>query len=484
MKRILSIFTAVLIFASSTVLAQDMQNAQETQNAQTQNTSPYSSRDIIEAVGKSIEIYGVYGKFDSEELYLDTVSGLLENHPELYDEALKIMLESTDKYGAYFTKEEAAQFNASLEDTITGIGVVVSSLEGRLIVSSVVSGSPAEKAGFKVGDILMSVNGVDISSMDIDKAVSLIRGKIGTSVKVTALRDGTGILEFTVLREIIQSKPVEYEISDGIGYIKMTAFTENSAKYFSEVLDALDKENVKNIIIDLRNNGGGFFDAAIKIADMLLPPGKTITAEDHRIDLLDRTYTSDSDYRKYNTVILINEHSASSSEVLTAALVQNGAAVAVGKNSYGKGTVQTMAGLPNGGMIKYTVAFYLTPDGSNIEGKGIAPSIEVENTMEDVDMTQFTELRYSNVYSVGMTSPEIGYAKQMLKFLGLYYGEMNDYFDENMRIAVYAFQDSCENLGAYGVLDKTTQLEIFKVLSEAKEEKDNQIEEAKAYFKK
>ena len=474
MKRFLSLFTAVLIFASSAVFADNTQNSAK---------EAYSSRDIIEAVGKTIELYGVYGKFDSEELYLDTVAGLLKNHPELYDEALKIMLESTDKYGAYFTKEEAEQFNASLEDTITGIGIVVSSLEGRLIVSSVVSGSPAGKAGFRVGDILLSADGVDISTMDIDKAVSLIRGKVGTSVKVTALRDGVGVLEFTVFREIIQSKPVEYEISDGIGYIKMTAFTENSAKYFAEVLDNLDKENVKDIIIDLRDNGGGYFDAAIKIADLLLPPGKIITTEDHRIDLLDKTYTADSAYRKYNTVILINEHSASSSEVLTAALVQNGAAVAIGKNSYGKGTVQTMASLPNGGMIKYTCAFYLTPDGSNIEGKGIAPSIEVENAVQNVDMSQFTELKYSNVYSVGMTNPEIGYAKQMLAFLGLYYGEMNDYFDENLRIAVYAFQNSCENLGAYGVLDKTTQLELFKVMNEVKEEKDNQLEEAREYLK-
>lgn len=441
-----------------------------------------SNYDMVSGIGSMISTYGVYGDFHSEDLYLRTIAQILDNHPELYDEVLKSLVSTKDKYGVYYTKEEGKKLIESLSDSISGIGVTISSIDGNFILSHVLEGTPAEKAGLKEGDIIVSANGVPLTGMDLDMATGYIKGPAGTSVTLVVKRGGFE-KTFEIIRQNISTNPIEYEVLDGnIGYIYISSFSNNAAYHFSEALIEFGKTGITDIIIDVRNNGGGYLDEAVAIADIFLPSGNIITTEDHKIDILDKQYVAKGKKPQYDIVVLINEHSASASEVLCAALTENGAATSIGTKSFGKGTVQTILSLPDGGMMKYTTAFYLTPKGTNIEGKGITPHIKVENQTEKVDITQFTELKYQNTYKMGMYDPEIKNAKEMLKFLGIYHGEVNECFDENLKITVAAIQKATEHLEVTGELTPETQIEILKILCETEIVIDTQLEQAKLYF--
>lgn len=467
MKKILSLVLALCLVLSLGV------------SAAGKNISNY---DIVSGIGSMISTYGVYGDFDSEDLYLQTIAEILDNHPELYDEVLKSLVSTKDKYGVYYTKEEGKKILESLSDNITGIGVMVTGIDGNFIISQVLEGTPAEESGLKEGDIIISANGTNLSGMDLDMATSYIKGPVGTTVTLTVRRGGFQ-KTFEIIRKNISTNPIEYEVLDGnIGYINISSFSNNVSYHFGRALIEFGKTGITDIIIDVRDNGGGYLDEAVAIADIFLPSGNIITTEDHKMDLMDKPYIAKGKKPDYDIVILINGHSASASEVLCAALTENGAATSIGTNSYGKGTVQTMLSLPDGGMMKYTTAFYLTPTGKNIEGKGLAPHITVENKTEKVDLSQFTELKYENTYKMGMYDAEIKYAKEMLKFLGIYQGEINDCFDENMKIAVTALQKATEHIEATGELNPETQIEILKVLCESEIVIDSQIEEAKKYL--
>lgn len=464
-KRITAAVLGVLVLCSSAFAAKTV----------------YTKGDMIESVGNMISNYGVYGDFDAEDIYLQTLSRMVEVHPEFYTEVMKSLVSCKDKYGQYYTAEEGKKILESLSDSITGIGVTITRLDENLIITQVINKSPAQSAGLLEGDIITAVNGESVKGLDLDSATALIKGEIGTSVSVTVSRSGVE-LTFKLTRAEISTDPIEYEILENdIGYIRISTFSENLTKYFSEAMTAFARKNIKDIIIDVRNNGGGYLDEAVSIADWFLPSGKIITSEDHKIDLFDTSYIAKGPKTDYNTVVLINGNSASASEVLTAALVENGAAISIGENSYGKGTVQSILSLPDGGMMKYTTAFYLTPSGKNIEGKGISPNIYVENQEESVDLSQFSDFKYKNTYKIGMTDPEIKTAKEMLRYLGIYYGEINEYFDENLRITVSALQKA-KDRDVTGVLDPTAQLDILQTLCDAKITVDSQLDEAIDYL--
>ncbi len=446
--------------------------------------NPASPRNIIESVGSQMSNLGVYGGFTSEKLYRETLISVVEKHPELFTEVMKSLLSSTDKYGAYYTPEEAKAMLENLSDSITGIGVSVSSVDGNLIIGQVLPDTPAERAGLMVGDRLISANGTNLTGMDLDTATSHIKGPVGTTVNLIVDRDRVGQLTFSIIREKITTEPVKSKIlEEKIGYIEIISFSTNTALYVSSALGDFRRAGIKDIIIDVRNNSGGYYNEALATADLFLPKKAVISSEDHRLDILDVTYLAKGNDPKYNTVILINEYSASASEVLAAALSENNAATLIGEKSYGKGTVQTILGLANGGMMKYTTAFYLTPTGKNIERIGIMPKIQVENTREEVDLSQFTSLKYKHTYSVGMSDPEIKNAKEMLSFLGVYHGEINEYFDENLKIVLTSIQKATNYIEPNGVLNPVTQIEILDLLCSTTILKDNQLDTAIKYLK-
>jgi carboxyl-terminal processing protease len=223
--------------------------------------------------------------------------------------------------------------------------------------------------------------------------------------------------------------PVDYEIIENegnrIGKIRIYSFTLTSAEKFAEALNKISAEGIKNIIIDVRDNGGGYLEQAIEIADMFLEKGAVITTEDHKVSILNKKYVASGKGKKYNVVMLVNGMSASASEVLTAALCENKAAKAVGEKTFGKGTVQHMNLTADGGIIKYTSAYYLTPNGNNIHKEGITPDVNVENSMQPVDMSQFDMFKLSKTYRLGDKGEEVELAKRMLKYIGIFIGEVN-----------------------------------------------------------
>lgn len=477
---------AALFAAPFAVNAADAQTEQTEQTVQTENTEQTEKTtapaDEIDKIAETIDVYGRYENVDKAYLYKKAMETVLESNPELYEPILKKMLESVDENSVYFNESESKKLFDQLTDEIVGIGVNVISSGGNIIVTQPVAGSPADKAGIRPGDIIVGADDVDLYGMDLDTAVEHIRGIAGTTVNVRIKRSGVeGELSFPLVRQEVVSNPVSYEKieEDGkkIAKISISTFSDTVLEHFTEALGKADKAGIKNIIIDLRNNGGGYLAQAVGIADLFLPKDALITTEDHKYSVFNREYRASGKGKEYNTVILINERSASASEVLTAALKENNRAKVIGKRSFGKGTVQSIANLPRGSVMKYTSAYYLTPLGNNIHKQGIAPDATVENTTKPIDMSEFKNFSLKKAYMAGDRGAEVEMAKKMLEKLGLFVGEINGVYDENLKTAVYSYQKA-EGLFPYGVLDITTQYRMYDTLQNAREEVDDQLRAA------
>ncbi len=473
MKRISKKLTALLlvmavVFSCTMVFAE--------------KENPYKYSDYIKNIAKNISLFGRYDNLMENELYLTALDAIIEENPELYETAVRAMIESVDENSVYYNEDEAKQFMETLEDEVVGIGVNILYQDGNIVVSMPVPGSPADKAGIKAGDIIIAADGINLKDMVFDTAIEHIRGKEGTTVTITIVRSGMEApIKFTMIREKVSEASVDYELieQDGkkIARINIYSFTENVASQFADAMSKADAAGIKNIIIDLRDNGGGYLEQAVNIADMFLPAGKTITTEDHRLDILDKVYTATGDETDYEIVVLINEMSASASEVLTAALVENDAAIAIGTKSFGKGTVQRMYDIPVNALMKFTVAYYLTPKGNNIHKKGIVPSSVVENSTVSVDMSDISHFALTKTYKICDKGAEVQNAKKILDILGVYVGEMNDIYDENLKSAINLFQQA-KGLYPYGVLDLTTQMRLYDTIKTTEIEVDDQLQAA------
>ncbi len=445
-----------------------------------------SLMENIESIAENIEIFTRYEEIDKESLYKSALAEVMEKNPELYESVLRAMLSSIDENSAYFNEEESKKFFESLNDEVTGIGVNVISNDGNIIVTQPIPGSPAEKAGIRAGDIIIGADDIDLRGMDFDFALEYVRGPVGTTVNVKVIRSGVKEpITFPIVRTEVVSNPIDLEIVDEdnkkIAIITIYSFTDTAYEHFAEALKKADGEGISNIIIDLRNNGGGYLDQAVNIANLFLPKDALITKEDHKLDIFDKEYRADGNGGKYRVAMLINGMSASASEVLTAALSENGAARVYGEKSFGKGTVQTLIELPQNAVMKYTTAFYTTPLGNNIHGVGIVPDVEVKNSKKAVDMTEFDFFELKKVYRIGDKDREIENAKRMLERFGIFVGEINDIYDENLKIAVTTYQ-RVQGLYPYGVLDITTQHNLYETLRNSEIEVDDQLAAAKKWF--
>lgn len=478
-KRIITLFLVIgLVFAAPCASA-----AEETADAE--NGTQKSA-----LVAEIIEYLSVYARYDSvtqQNMYKEALLSIIEENPELYESVLKTILESIDEHSEYYTPEEGKIMKENVSGTIIGIGITFQMNTDGVYVLSVIEGTPAESAGIKVGDTIITADEVSLSGMNTDTAAAYIKGEEGTTVTLGVKRAETGeVVYMRLKREPITGTSVTSKGygSDGnkMMYIRVSGFVANTAELFKKELDSAAEQGITKITIDLRNNGGGLLSSAVQMADYLLPKGSVITTEDHKITLLNTTYVAETpDTRKFDTVILINKNSASASEVFSAALAENDRAYLIGERSYGKGTIQTIADLPYGDCIKYTMGYYLTPKGNNINGVGIAPDYSVENTLIPLDISKYEKFSYSRIYDRGDSGAEVKTAKELLKLYGIYNGNIDDKYDEALYTAVYSFQNST-GLYPYGVLDLTTQHELYERVKLAKTEKDNQLNAALEHF--
>ncbi len=463
-------------FASSAVFATEPEKDEK----------PLTMSEKIGNIINNLSLLSRYSEVDGESLYKAAFEAAFNENPELYEKVMKGILSSIDENSLYYNADEGKKFLQDLNDEVTGIGVNVFSNDGLIIVSEPIPGSPAEKAGVRAGDIIIGADDVDLRGMAFEPALEYVRGNVGTWVKIKILRSGIPEpLTFSIKREKVSSNPVSYEIIENegkkIGKIRIYSFTKNVAEEFGKVLNQISAKGIKNIIIDVRDNGGGYLDQAVAIADMFLKKDALITTEEHKFSLLNKVYKASGKGKTFETVVLINEMSASASEVLTAALCENNAAKSVGQKSFGKGTVQTVSSLDDGSIIKFTSAYYLTPQGNNIHKLGITPDVVVENSQKPIDMSDFDMFKLSGRYSVGDKGEEIMLAKKMLKKLGIFIGEVNEVYDENLKIAVSTYQ-KIKGLFSYGVLDITTQMNLYDTMRTSTEEVDDQLQRAIEMF--
>ena len=261
--------------------------------------------------------------------------------------------------------------------------------DGQVEVYKVFKDSPAEKAGIQVKDIIVEAD-LERDFEDIDQLVSIVRGEEGTTVDIVVLRDGKEI-PMTVERRIIDMETVSYKmLENNIGYIQLTEFDTISVDQFNNALDALESQGMTSLILDLRDNPGGDYDTVVAMADRVLPEGKITTVVDKQGT--EQTEYSDEEHQiSIPMVVLINENSASASELFTGAIKDYGIATIVGETSYGKGIVQSIFRLEDGSGMKFTTEEYLTPNGNHINGVGVVPDIEVSIPEEAYDDGELTE---------------------------------------------------------------------------------------------
>ncbi len=307
------------------------------------------------------------------------------NDESLVDGAIKGLFAGTeDRYSTYYTKEEMNRLMEENEGSYVGVGMYIgSSEEGELTVIPM-DGSPAQKGGIKEGDILVKVSGKLVSAKNSDEAVSLIKGKEGTTVNLVVKRDGKE-KEFKIKREEIVDHTIEGKVvDDNLGYIKIKQFINTTYDDFDKELNKLKKKNIKGLVIDLRSNPGGNLEIVGEVADALIGEGTILYTKDNK----GNTEYIKSDKRKLGLpiVVLTNGESASASEILTAAIIDNKAGISVGTKTFGKGLVQSVKGLKDGTGYKLTTAQYFTPNGDYINEKGIKPTIEEKDESKQLDI--------------------------------------------------------------------------------------------------
>ncbi len=321
--------------------------------------------------------------------------GTLPTHEEMIANAARGIVSSLDdKYARYYTQQEYEEYLSSLNGEYSGVGMLVAQPDNSgAQVLDVYEGNSAEEAGIKTGDIIVSVNSVSVKNMTISELSSLMNGEIGSILKVQLNRNGE-MLEFDVECRNVNIKRVHYALfNEATGYIRIDMFTGNCKEEFSEAIKYLTDRGMRSLVIDLRNNPGGSLDTVVDVADTLLGDCKIVTIQG-KTEQEDVVYTGSGKGVQVPIAIIVNENSASASEILAGAVQDNERGVVVGMTTYGKGIVQTTFKLDaDGSWLKITTSGYLKPNGESIHGVGVVPDIEVElpESMQGVAISELEQ---------------------------------------------------------------------------------------------
>ena len=304
-----------------------------------------------------------------------------------------------DPYSVYYTADEYAKLQEDIDGVFVGMGAYVSqnTETGIIIVTKAFDNSPAKKAGIKDGDIIYKVEDKEVTGEDVDKVVSMIKGKENTKVKLTIYRQSEKkYIDVEITRAKVEVPSIEAKMLNkkkGIAYIQIVEFQENTYKQFASAIEKLKKQGMKSVIFDVRNNPGGRYDIVCQILDDLLPEGTLVSTKDKYGK--EEKQTSDAKALNMPMVVIQNENSASASEIFAGAIQDFKAGTIIGTRSFGKGIVQQMWPLNDGSAIKLTVEKYYTPSGKNIHGKGITPNVEVKASTKgnkDVQLNKAIEI--------------------------------------------------------------------------------------------
>lgn len=299
---------------------------------------------------------------------------------DLVQGAIRGMLSTLDPHSAYMTPEMYKEMQVETKGEFGGVGIQIGVKENRLAVIAPIDGTPAQRAGIKAGDYITKVNDESTKDLSLMDAVQKMRGPKGTKVNLTIQRDGTtDPLQFTLVRDTIKIESVKSKVMDNIGYVKLTQFQEATGRDLGRVLKQFKDQKVQSTILDLRNNPGGLLTAAVEVSEQFLPNGKLVVYTKGRESKKDEWFAKGRDQMDDSPmIILVNEGSASASEIVAGALQDYGRAVIVGTTSFGKGSVQTILPLGDGSGLRLTTAKYYTPKGRSIQSTGITPDIVIK----------------------------------------------------------------------------------------------------------
>lgn len=316
-----------------------------------------------------IEKNYILGPLDRQKMVYGAVSGMVDS--------------LGDPYSTFLTPEENSALNDDLKGIFGGIGAEVGYREDAITVIAPLKGSPAEKAGLMTGDRIVGVDDKSTEGMNVDEVVEMIRGEKGTSVKIIVVR-GEETLTFDIVRDTIVDKTVKWEMKEGqVAYVEITQFKQDTATELDAQIGDILAQDPKSIVLDLRNNPGGYLDVVVDVASRFIDEGQIVVTEESGKS--NQVYKARGGKRFNNLpiVVLVNEGSASAAEILAGALKDHKLGTLVGKKTFGKGLVQGISELQDGSALKITVAKWLTPNGNNINKDGIAPDVEVEYTIDD-----------------------------------------------------------------------------------------------------
>ncbi|MEW6553579.1 MAG: S41 family peptidase [Actinomycetota bacterium] len=321
-----------------------------------------------------------------------------EDDDVLVDRGITAMIDFLDDpHSSFMSEEELTILDTQLSGRLSGIGVAMDMVKNEVRVVRVLEGTPAQEVGLQEGDIVKEVDGQDITGMQLDEVVSMIRGPEGTTVRLGLVRPpSSDLIYYDIVRREIEIPVVEMEMKEGgVGYLQLTDWTEDVDVRISEALAQLKSQGADSLIIDLRSNPGGYMEPAIKAADMFLRDGIIVSSRG-RIAGATKEYTADGEVEwDLPVIILVDRGSASSSEIFAAALRENGRCILVGETTFGKGSIQKIFRQPDGSGLRLTIARYYTPSGASIDDEGITPDELVKNPVmgdEDLQLEKALEL--------------------------------------------------------------------------------------------
>ncbi|MFQ5661706.1 MAG: S41 family peptidase [Candidatus Paceibacteria bacterium] len=326
----------------------------------------------------------------NEKFVPATTTDPVTDEDKLYGTIQGLAGSLNDPYTVFLPPEDSEIFEDDISGNFEGVGMEIGIRDNILTVIAPLKGNPAERAGIRAGDKVVKIDDTTTEGMTIDRAVKLIRGEGGTAVLLTILREGEDeLLEIEVIRDVIQIPTIETELrEDGVFVIKLFNFSAISANLYREALREFIETGTDKMLLDLRGNPGGFLEAAIDMASWYLPAGKVVVTEDFADNAKPRIHRSKG-YNIFNDklkmAILVNQGSASASEILAGALQQHGKATLVGESTFGKGSVQELVKITPDTSLKITIARWLTPNGASISDGGLTPDVEVELTVEDFE---------------------------------------------------------------------------------------------------
>jgi len=346
----------------------------------------FVGRWTLQSVGAEVEGY------EELKVYTEALTLVEKNYVEdveqkdLVYSSIKGMLNSLDPHSAFMTPDMYKEMQVDTKGEFGGLGIQIGIKDGMLTVIAPLEDTPAFRVGIKAGDKILKINDELTKDMSLHDAVSKMRGVPSTSVKITIIREGwKETKDFTIVREIIKIKSVKSKLlDDSIGYIKVTQFQEQTADDLSKALEDLEKENMNSLILDMRNNPGGLLNSAVDVTSFFLPSDKLVVyIEDREGKKIEYSSSGGESDVELPMIVLVNEGSASASEIVAGALKDWHRAVVIGTPTFGKGSVQSVVPLSDGSALRLTTAMYYTPKGISIQTTGITPDIVVKQVLKE-----------------------------------------------------------------------------------------------------